>query len=82
MAGGWRFVGSSVDGDAFSIDGVEVWKHRWVTAPVGRAEVVDPHYGQTFRFEVYDIEWGASRVRFAAGEFSNGIWGFYVPEKI
>ena len=79
MSSGWRFVGARVEGDDFRIGGVEVWRHRWVPAGLGPVEVVDPQYGQTFHFEVYDIRGAAADVRFAAGEFSNGIWGFYVP---
>ena len=44
------------------------------------AQVVDPQYGRERRFSVYEIVVSGRTVRFAAGEFSNGIWGFYLPE--
>jgi hypothetical protein len=28
---------------------------------------------------VYDLDVSGERVRLAAGEFSNGVWGLYVP---
>ena len=46
-----------------------------------RANVIDPRYGATHVFSVYDITIEGRAVRFAAGEFSNGIFGFYLPEE-
>jgi hypothetical protein len=46
------------------------------------ALVKDPQYGNENRFNIYEIPIGSLRIVFAAGEFSNGIWGFYVPERI
>jgi len=42
------------------------------------ADVTDPRYGQHFTFDVWSIATGKKSVQFAAGEFSNGMWGFYV----
>jgi hypothetical protein len=70
----WKFIGSSFDGKPFSID---VWKHDWIPVGDNPAEVVDPRYGQSFKFSIYDVSANNSTVRFAAGEFSNGVWGFY-----
>jgi hypothetical protein len=39
--------------------------------------VKDPTYGLEYDFEVWEIPPG---IKFAAGEFSNGVWGFYVIE--
>ena len=64
------------------IEGVDVWSRQWVVekdAP--HAEVKDPRYGQRFSFRVYHIESAGRKTRFAAGEFSNSIFGFYVPRK-
>jgi len=43
------------------------------------ASISDPAYGQRFEFAVYEIVAGDQRTVFAAGEFSNCIWGFYRP---
>jgi hypothetical protein len=37
------------------------------------------HPHQSHRYDIYDIGDGWNPVRFAVGELSNGVWGFYVP---
>jgi hypothetical protein len=62
----------------FLIDGVDVFQHEWrEVSDAPRAEVRDPLYKQPFSFSVYEITSGAKRIVFAAGEFSNNVWGFY-----
>ncbi len=39
----------------------------------------DPVYDEDVVFDVYEIAADSRRIVFAAGEFSNMIWGFYVP---
>jgi hypothetical protein len=34
---------------------------------------------QTHQYDIYEIGDAERPVRFAAGELSNGVWGFYVP---
>jgi hypothetical protein len=62
---------------SFKIGGLDVWKHQWHDTKE-RAQVQDPHYHQDFTFHVYEIQNGGQTVAFAAGEFSNSMWGFYV----
>jgi hypothetical protein len=76
----WEFVGACVDGQTLTIDGVDVWSHHWVPRGEQTASVTDPAYGQRFTFHVYEIQMGKKRVVFAAGEFSNCMWGFYIPK--
>jgi hypothetical protein len=45
-----------------------------------RIVVKDPTYGHELTFHVYEITDGSRRVEFAAGEFSNLVYGFYVRE--
>jgi hypothetical protein len=73
----WKFIGWSGDGGPFEIAGVNVWSQKWIRHPEETAKVIDPRYGQSFSFSVYDILAGEQRLTFAAGEFSNCIWGFY-----
>lgn len=75
----WNYIGWSFDSDTFEIEGIDVWQHDWQRANGEVAEVTDPAYGQGFSFVVYQIEHAGIRIRFAAGEFSNNVWGFYVP---
>ncbi|HEX5837875.1 MAG TPA: hypothetical protein VFY26_08590 [Anaerolineales bacterium] len=76
----WQFAGSSKEGEPFEIRGVHVWEQAWQVSPGQEAHVHDPVYGQGFVFRVYTIQDGEEKVEFAAGEFSNGIWGFFTRE--
>lgn len=76
----WRYVGSCADGEPFALAGTDVWSVAWTPCQGGKATVRDPLYQQRFEFPVYDLPTRAGPLRFAAGEFSNGIWGFYRPE--
>jgi len=73
----WRYVGRCVDGQRFLIEGVDVSDHEWRHTDEPDAEVEDPLYHQPFRFDVWELEANGRRIRFAAGEFSNCIWGFF-----
>jgi hypothetical protein len=76
----WQFAGSAIDGSSFEIGGLDVWKHGWRDRGE-RARVVDPLYHQEFLFSVYEIGDSDATVTFAAGEFSNCVWGFYLPKE-
>jgi hypothetical protein len=73
----WRYVGTCVDGQRFLIEGVDVSDHEWRRADEPAVEVEDPLYHQPFNFDVWELESDGHRIKFAAGEFSNCIWGFY-----
>ena len=75
----WTYVGNSA-GEPFWLEpGIELWTHApWLRSGT-RVRILDPLYGAAYEFDVYEIDVEGRRVRFAAGEFSNGIWGFYVP---
>ena len=72
----WKFFGASPDGQSFKIDGINVWNHHWIDTKE-RVEVEDPLYHQKFTFRIYKIRENDKVVGFAAGEFSNCMWGFY-----
>ena len=74
----WKFSGICVGNDKFEIDGVRIWSHEWRPIRNVIAYVKDPSYGQDFTFQVYTVEENGVRVEFAAGEFSNNVWGIYV----
>jgi hypothetical protein len=57
-----------------------VWAFDWATVPGLKARVKDPLYRQDFLFDVFEIQSRGQVVRFAAGEFSANVWGFYVEE--
>ena len=78
MDNDWQFTGSSNEGEAFQIKGVNVWDQGWQLVPGQEANINDPVYGKEFIFRVFTILDGEEKIEFAAGEFSNGVWGFYV----
>lgn len=76
---GWRAIHVGLEGDGVSIGGLEVWRQKWRAAGLS-VELPHPAYpSQVHHLFVYDIGEPAHPVRFAAGELSNGVWGFYVP---
>ena len=77
----WVFIRSSLDCDDTEIEGIKIWKHDWKCVESEIACVKDPHYGQSFRFAVYRVQLQEKTLEFAAGEFSNGIWGFYTRNR-
>lgn len=74
----WQFFHSVVDGEVLIIDGINVWDHQWIDLRL-TLTIKDPIYGQTHAFSIYEITGPETTIRFAAGEFSNLIWGFYLP---
>jgi len=74
----WKFVGAVPERQNFKIQGVNVWSQKWIPVENEFAYVNDPSYNQPFRFQVYTIQSGGVVIKFAAGEFSASMWGFYV----
>ena len=77
---GWRFVHIGVDGESFLLDGLDPWKLDWHSNNEGFIVVAHPSYPtQRHRAFIHWIHGEGRSVRFAAGEFSNCVWGFYLP---
>jgi hypothetical protein len=77
----WRDVHVGIEGDGLEIGGLEVWKHKWRSTNEPPLDLPHPSYrNQTHRYWIYEIGDSGHPVRFATGELSNGVWGFYVPE--
>ena len=79
MVKNWAFLRALADGEPYLLNGIDFWKNDWKDTGE-RITVRDPHYGQEFRFYVYTITDGQRTERFAAGEFSNCIWGIYIEQ--
>ena len=75
----WKFVGVNTDEREFLINGLNVYKFDWEPVADEAAEVRDPLWSQRFTLQVWTVTDGERTVKFAAGEFSNGVFGFYVP---
>ena len=74
----WIYVTTSLEGEDREIEGLKIWKHEWKRIDGENAPVIDPIYGESHVFAVYEMEKDGKIVEFAAGEFSNQVWGFYV----
>lgn len=77
---GWRFVSIGFEGEATDIFGINPWDAEW-TSTHGRVTVSHPqHPSERHVMFTYEVKGSDPPAIFAAGEFSNGVWGFYVPE--
>ena len=77
---GWSFVSIGFQGEDVSLRGLNPWKHKWHSLHEPPIAVPHPSYPQQrHSMCVYELRGEGKPVRFAAGEFSNGVWGFYVP---
>jgi hypothetical protein len=76
----WWDVHIGFEGDDFRLGGLAVWKEEWRPVDTGHLNLPHPTYrDQIHRYDIYEIGEAETLVRFAAGELSNGVWGFYVP---
>ena len=77
----WKLYKVSNDNDNLEIDGIKVWSEGWIRIEGTVAEVKDPKYKQDYIFQVFEIRKESKVIRFAAGEFSNTVWGIYLPNE-
>ena len=74
----WKHEVTGPDGNCV-LFGVNVFDYQWNdTGQI--ALVVDPQYHKKHSFSIYTINIDGTRRRFAAGEFSNCLWGFFVEK--
>lgn len=79
MKSKWKHIKTVIDSEPFEINGMNIWDYEW-SSTNDSIQVKDPLYGQVYIFKVYEISSKANRVKFAAGEFSNCVWGIYIQE--
>jgi hypothetical protein len=76
---GWKHLAIVSEGSPVLIGGQDAWRHEWRSIAVPPITVRHPSYpAQRHQMFVYELEVHPP-LRFAAGEYSNGVWGFYVP---
>ena len=74
----WKFVKSGIEGDC-ELFGVNIFDYRW--EPTNKKiKVLDPIYNQMHEMNIYNVNIGGKVLTFAAGEFSNCVYVFYVNE--
>ena len=70
------------DGEEIDIRGVNPWDFKWTST--GEPPILVEHQqykDEIHEMHIYEIKNGDKSIRFAAGEFSNVAWGFYVQEE-
>lgn len=78
----WIVAGIGHEGYPIMIHGLNPWNFEWQQVDPDPVELPHPaHPLEKHRFWVYEIELQGKSVRFAAGELSVNVWGFYVPGK-
>jgi hypothetical protein len=76
---GWRLLAIGLANDAVTLRGHELWKEKWLRRADDSITVAHPSYpAERHTMLVYQLEVAPNAV-FAAGEFSNGVWGFFEP---
>ncbi len=76
----WRAVHVGFANDGLTIDGGDIWKRKWRRTHDPVLQLPHPAYpDQQHYFDIYEMDGPTGPIRFAAGELSNGVWGFYVP---
>ncbi|WP_295119550.1 hypothetical protein [uncultured Chitinophaga sp.] len=76
----WEFHRSVIDGEELILNGLNIWAYKWKDLRA-YIHVKDPIYLQDHTMSIYEITDGVITVLFAAGEFSNMVWGIYLPVK-
>jgi hypothetical protein len=78
---GWSLLGVAIEGSDFEVAGINVWEHGWEPVGSRAITVAHPTYpDQRHQMWVYRLYGVPTPVVFAAGEFSNGVWGFYAAD--
>ena len=78
----WAVLGIVSEGQPIYIGGLNLWEHEWQQVERDPIPLPHPQYRlEMHQMRVYKIEGSVKQVRFAAGELSAGVWGFYVPAK-
>ena len=76
----WEYETFGPDGQC-GLFGVNIIDYDWQTTG-RRVKVQDPIYLQEHTFEIWQAEIDGRIRRFAAGEFSNCVWGFYLEKNL
>jgi len=75
----WQHIKTITDGEYFELNGLNIWDCEW-TNTKETIQIKDPIYAQAYTFAVYEITNGHASATFAAGEFSNCVWGIYLKK--
>ena len=74
----WKFEKSGFEGNC-ELFGVNIFHYPWHNQNK-KVEVIDPLYHKKHWFDTYTVHIEGKTALFAAGEFSNGVYGFYLQD--
>ncbi|MEM9110841.1 MAG: hypothetical protein AAGC72_12530 [Planctomycetota bacterium] len=75
---GWQLVAIVIENQEVDLLGINPWNQEWVSLNIPPIVVAHPQYpNQKHKMSVYTLE-ANPPIKFAAGEFSASVWGFYV----
>ena len=74
----WRLVKTGIEGSC-ELFGANIFDYKW-NATNEKVIVVEPLHNQQHELNVYEVEIDGITVTFAAGEFSNCVYGFYLRD--
>jgi hypothetical protein len=82
LSSGWQFVGIVLDSQPIKVCGINPWDFKWTLLADEKPVIVahPSHPSQRHKMDRWEIKDGERTITFAAGEFSNAVWGFYIPE--
>lgn len=73
---GWEFVGATTEPVA-----LDKWKHNYWTlqsrSTGAQLSLMEPLYGEMKTVVIYEAESNGTTIRYAMGEFTAGLYGFY-----
>ncbi len=75
----WKHKATGVDGNVI-LFGINIFEYEWIRTDE-KVEIIEPIYKQKYIFPVYKVYIRGHKYKFAAGEYSNCVWGFYTQSK-
>lgn len=72
----WQHEVTGIEGEVI-LFGINIFEYEWHRMDEN-VSVQDPLYHQNYRFPIYTVKVNGVLHKFAAGEFSNSVWGFYL----
>lgn len=79
MTTNWKHIKTITFNEPFEIEGLNIWNYKWVDTG-NKINLKDPIYFQDYCFSIFNVNTKKNNVFFAAGEFSNCVWGIYLQE--
>lgn len=77
----WKLLHIGFEGDEVMVGGRDVWKSHWNRTDEGSITVPHPSYPQqSHSMSIYSLDTPTGVHFFAAGEFSNQVWGIYIQK--